>query len=72
MDDDSRQMFDNAAEYALLYPQAVPQAAHFCAPRLEDGEALEALRSRLAALAGMTVSFHDPMPETLRPHAWTV
>ena len=48
IDDDSRAMFHNAAEYAVLYPGAEP-AAGFCAARLEDGYALEAIRQRLAA-----------------------
>ena len=47
VDDDSRALFDNAADYAKLYPEAVSQPARFCAPRVEDGAALEAMRSRL-------------------------
>jgi hypothetical protein len=54
VDDDSRAMFDNAPEYALLYPDAEKKEARFCAPRVEDGEALEAVRSHLAELAGVT------------------
>jgi hypothetical protein len=53
VDDDSRQMFDNAAEFSRLYPDALPQRATFCAPRIEDGEALEAIRARLSALAAV-------------------
>jgi Hint domain len=49
IDDASRQMFDNASQYARLYPTAVRMPARFCAPRIEDGEALEAVRVRLAA-----------------------
>ena len=49
VDDDSRGMFQNAAEYAALYPDAARTAARFCAPRLEDGETVEAIRQRLAA-----------------------
>ena len=51
VDDESREMFDNAAEYHQLYPQAARQSAHFCAPRVEEGYELEAVRQRLAALA---------------------
>jgi Hint domain len=51
VDDESRAMFDNAAEYARLYPRAVREPAHFCAPRTEEGEALEAVRRQLAARA---------------------
>lgn len=51
VDDYSRGMFHNSAEYAALYPEAVPVPAQFCAPRIEDGEALELIRERLAAHA---------------------
>ncbi|MBE7212017.1 MAG: Hint domain-containing protein, partial [Gluconacetobacter diazotrophicus] len=48
VDDDSRGMFHNAHEFAALYPDAPPVSARYCAPRLEAGERLEALRRRLA------------------------
>jgi autotransporter passenger strand-loop-strand repeat protein len=48
VNDDSRGMFHNAAEYRELYPDAPVVAARFCAPRVEEGEILEAVRSRLA------------------------
>ena len=51
VDDDSRGMFHNAAEYRLLYPDASRTPARFCAPRVEDGAALEVVRQRLAARA---------------------
>jgi autotransporter passenger strand-loop-strand repeat protein len=51
VDDDSRGMFHNAAEYRLLYPEAPRTKARFCAPRVEDGAGLEAVRLRLAARA---------------------
>jgi autotransporter passenger strand-loop-strand repeat protein len=47
VDDDSRGMFHNAAEYRLLYPDAPRMPARYCAPRVEDGPALEAVRRRL-------------------------
>jgi hypothetical protein len=53
VDDDSRQMFDNAEEFGRLYPDAPRTAAQFCAPRLEEGDALEAIRRRLCARAGL-------------------
>ncbi|HTN13116.1 MAG TPA: Hint domain-containing protein [Acetobacteraceae bacterium] len=53
VDDDSRGMFQNAAEYRALYPDAPSGPAVYCAPRVEQGEALEALRARLAARAGL-------------------
>lgn len=52
VDDDSRGMFHNAAEYRMLYPDAARVPARYCAPRVEEGEALEAVRHRLAARAG--------------------
>ena len=51
VDDNSRGMFHNAAEYRLLYPDAPRTSARYCAPRLEDGEALDVVQRRLAALA---------------------
>ncbi len=47
VDDDSRAHFDNAPEYPRLYPDAVAVPACFCAPRVEDGALLEAVRLRL-------------------------
>jgi hypothetical protein len=49
VDDDSRGMFDNAAEYSALYPHAAREPARFCAPRVEDGEELQRVRQRLLA-----------------------
>ena len=49
VDDDSRAMFANAAEYYALYPEALPKAAAYCAPRLGEGYRLEMIRARLAA-----------------------
>ncbi len=51
VDDNSRGMFHNAAEYRVLYPDAARVPGRYCAPRLEDGEALDAVQRRLAALA---------------------
>lgn len=49
LDDDSRGVFHNAAEFAALYPDARPPAG-YCAPRVEQGAALEAIRRRLARI----------------------
>jgi hypothetical protein len=49
IDDDSRTMFHNVAEYRALYPDAIRRPARYCRPRVEDGEALEDIRRRLAA-----------------------
>ncbi|GEC61958.1 hypothetical protein GOX01_22890 [Gluconobacter oxydans] len=54
IDDGSRGMFHNAREYAELYPDAEPVAARYCAPRVESGEELEAIRGRLDAASPRT------------------
>jgi len=48
LDDDSRGMFHNAADYAGLYGAADP-ALPFCAPRHDRGYALQAVLDALAA-----------------------
>ncbi|MCG4256549.1 Hint domain-containing protein [Acetobacter senegalensis] len=53
VDDDSRNMFHNAAEFRRLYPDAAPLPAVYCAPRIEEGLVLEAIRARLNAEAGI-------------------
>jgi hypothetical protein len=66
VDNDNRAMFDNADEYHALYPDAAPAPARHCAPRVEDGEALETVRRRLAdradpaASALAAVTQHQP------------
>ena len=57
VDDESRGMFHNAAEFAALYPDA-PSPAGYCAPRVEDGYALEAIRQRLAAVSSEMKARH--------------
>ena len=52
IDDDSRGMFHNAHEYRVLYPAAAA-VARYCAPRLDDGYEVEAIRRRLARRAGL-------------------
>ena len=51
LDDDSRGMFHNASEFAALYPD-VPRRRQFCALRVDEGYELEAIRQRLAMVAG--------------------
>ena len=53
VDDNSRNMFHNVAEYHALYPDAVSAPAFYCAPRLEDGHVVRAIRERIAARAGV-------------------
>jgi autotransporter passenger strand-loop-strand repeat protein len=51
VDDDSRGMFHNAAEYAALYPGAVRGDARYCAPLMTDGVEVARVWQRLAGLA---------------------
>ena len=44
LDDNSRLLFHNATEFAALYPGDRASTAGFCAPRVEEGEALEAVK----------------------------
>jgi hypothetical protein len=52
LDDDSRGMFHNVYEYHRLYPDA-PRVTEpeYCAPRVEDGYELDAVRRRLSGRA---------------------
>ncbi len=51
IDDDSRGVFHNAHEFAALYPDT-PLSDGFCARRVEQGAQLEAIRRRMAVVAG--------------------
>jgi Hint domain len=53
VDDDSRSMFQNAHEFRELYPDERPKEARYCKPRVEHGFALDRVRRRLAARAGL-------------------
>lgn len=55
VDDGSRLIFDNADEFFDLYGADAGVVA-FSAPRLEEGVQLEAIRRRIAARAGLTVT----------------
>ena len=50
-DDGSRGMFQNAMEYAALYPDEPAAETCFCARRIEDGFALVAIRQAIAQRA---------------------
>ncbi|MCX2561550.1 Hint domain-containing protein [Acetobacter farinalis] len=52
VDDGSRSMFHNAADYARLYPDAVQEPVIYYAPRIEEGARLDAIRKTLNVLAG--------------------
>jgi hypothetical protein len=47
VDDDSRGLFHNAGEYAVLYPEDAARPACYCAPRLDSGYSVESAKSRL-------------------------
>ena len=66
IDDDSRGMFHNAHEYALLYPKPALVMAQYCAPRLSDGYEVEAARRRIARRAGLRPAEGPPSVGTLR------
>jgi hypothetical protein len=66
IDDDSRALFHNAHEYATLYAQEHAAPAHYCAPRLDHGYEIEAVRQRLALRAGLARSADAPRPGALR------
>ncbi len=55
LDDDSRGMFHNAAEYAAMYPDAPHSPACWCAPRVDHGYALDAIRKSLAAFSSAPI-----------------
>jgi hypothetical protein len=64
VDDDSRQMFDNTAEYARLYPHASREPVRFCAPRVEEGWELQAVRQRLERRAKAAMGLPADGPDT--------
>jgi hypothetical protein len=66
VDDDSRGMFHNAHEYAVLYPGQNGRQVRYCAPRVDNGFELETARRRIAERAGLSLS--APMAGALRGH----
>ena len=55
IDEQCRAQFQNAAEFAALYPEAESETRWTCAPRLEDGFHLEEIRQRFNARAGIDI-----------------
>jgi len=53
VDDNTRNMFSNAHEYAALYPDQTPAFVRYYAPRVESGAEVEAIRQQLSARARM-------------------
>ena len=72
VDDDSRGMFHNAAEFFATYPGEDPSRGCFCADVVEHGEALEVVRRRLASRAGLAVPDPDAAPAAVQAHLDTV
>ena len=61
VDDGSRGMFHNAAEYKRLYPDAAQQPVAYCAPCVEEGVRLDAIRRRLNAFAAKAKPGKGPL-----------
>ena len=57
--DEERSGFDNAAEYVMLYPDHQRVPARYCATRAVEGEALQAVRKRLADCDAAQHSFAE-------------
>lgn len=55
IDDSNRAMFHNAATYLTLYPTTELIEPAYCAPRVEDGHRIVAIRRRIDERAGLTV-----------------
>ena len=53
VDDFSRAMFHNSHEFAALYPDEAAVPASYCAPRVESGERLAAIRRVIDMRAGI-------------------
>jgi glycosyltransferase involved in cell wall biosynthesis len=69
VDDDSRAIFQNAHEFAALYPDTPATPARYCAPRLGFGPQVEAARGRIARRAGLP---YAPPKAAERPRALVV
>jgi hypothetical protein len=68
IDDDSRGMFHNAHEYETLFAEEPPAPTSYCAPRLDEGYEVEAVRQRLAARTGLARSTEALQLGALRGH----
>ncbi len=70
VDDDSRGIFQNAHEFAKLYPNTpMERPARYCAPRVAFGVEVEAVRRRIAQRAGIP---YTPSSDAKRPRALVV
>ena len=61
VDDRSRSMFHNAAEFEQLYPGRLRIDAVYCAPRISSGEALEIIKQPIDRRAGCHVAVDEPI-----------
>ena len=68
IDDGSRGMFHNAAEFRMLYPDSADGPARFCAPRVEAGHELDGLQRRLKERARLLRADGRARPVSLRGH----
>jgi hypothetical protein len=68
IDDDSRGMFHNAHEYDKLYADEIARPAHYCAPRLDEGYEVDAVRRGIAQRAGLLRAADPPRIGGLRGH----
>jgi len=59
LEDGDRSMFHNAQEYRAIYPDGSANESLYCAPRINDGFQLEAIRERLTARA-RRLTIHAP------------
>ena len=62
VDDNSRGMFHNAADHRARHPGLARKPALYCAPRLDDGEHLQAIRDRIAARAAASTTPAPVLP----------
>jgi hypothetical protein len=62
LDDGNRLMFHNAPDYYARHRDAAMAPAYYCAPRLEEGYEIEAVRKRIAARAGTMRSGNSERP----------
>jgi len=68
IDDDNRGLFHNAHEYWAAYPERAAGPARYCAPRQDEGFAVERTRRLLAERAGIAMPAEAPAEPRLRGH----
>jgi hypothetical protein len=71
VDDGSRGMFDNVADYYAAHPRCAPAWPLYCAPRLEDGFELELIRQHLQRRA-RALEYRDEPRRSPDKEAWDV